>query len=84
MNDDKREAFLEAVREIVRYWQAETRGVVADRISGCAHSILILLDGGNSTHPGCAVIPLEPGGGQRGPGDIAGSLHEQFYEADEP
>lgn len=58
--DEVRELFLQHVRNVVGYWTGVyDRGerTPAECISGCAFSILVMLDGGSADLPGWAVVP---------------------------
>ena len=90
--DEVEEMFLEHVRDLVDYWEEERRAKTSrEKLDGLAFSMLVLLDGGSGGMPGYEVkaigneqdieehkedgrnyYPLE---GE----DIAGALHEHYY-----
>lgn len=55
--EEVRASFLEAVRDIVQYWENESRTAPSEKPSGVAFSILVLLDGGHGFMPGFVVAP---------------------------
>lgn len=88
--EETRELFLEHVRDLVDYWNAQK----VDRkeaIEGIAFSILTVLDGSTIALPGFRVSPICPEEDVKyykksGKNyydesiDIAGCLHEHFYK----
>ena len=88
--EEVRNNFIQHVRAMIDYWSNQP-GKPRDRISGCAFSILVALDGGSAALPGLRVIPYphpddkpycEIQGENWYPNDgcdIAGSLHEHLY-----
>lgn len=94
MPTEVRREFLQHLRNMAKYW-AEVKGITTkERIEGGIFSVLTLLDG--STHlPAFQVIPMPCEGDkeyhiengedyypfvEESPNDIAGTLHEGFYE----
>lgn len=93
--EEVREEFLEYIRGLVDYWEYESRAKTSkEKLEGLAFSILSALDGCAAAIPGFEVkaigteediefykkneenyYPLE---GE----DIAGCLHEHFYNKD--
>ena len=92
--EEVRNAFLEQVRAMVRYWASNSVDdkSVERRLDGLAFSILVILDGGSAL-PGFTVTPnphesdksfhiAEGENWWPDDCDIAGSLHERFYIKD--
>jgi len=73
--NDMRDDFLEHVRHLVEYWNEIEKEDTIEKLEGLAFSILVALDGGSAALPGYSVIPL--GNSEC---DIAGSLHELFFQ----
>jgi len=51
-----RKMFMENVREIVGYWQKESRASREEAISGVAHSLLVMIDGGSMLLPSFELV----------------------------
>lgn len=97
--DEVRELFLDHVRQMVLYWERESRPkTTRERLEGLAHSLLVLLDGG-TVLPGFIVAPRPhkddkafcKSDGENWfpeapdvPSDIGGCLHELFYHKPRP
>lgn len=90
-HEECQKMFLDHVRNMVSYWLDEKRTPeTKEKLNGLAFSILVLLDGGTSL-PGFKVVPTPhpddkqfqiDEGDDYWPDDvdIAGGLHEMFYE----
>lgn len=87
-----KEAFLEAIRQKVKYWQDQHDAghqETHECISGVAHSILAMLDGSCIDNAGYAVYPLDDNREETIGCDVAheGDLHSLLYATpadDEP
>lgn len=91
--EEVRTVFLDHIARMVDYWEHEPRAdTLRDRLEGVAFSILAALDGGAMTLPGFRVYPNPHKSDKaynRKKGrnwypndvDIAGGLHEHWYEA---
>lgn len=88
--EETRELFLEHVRDLVNYWDAQKVGR-KEAIEGVAFSIMTVLDGNAIALPGFRVSPICPEDDveffkENGENyydesvDIAGCLHEHFYK----
>lgn len=87
--DEVKARFLDYVRSMVLYWHEQESQSEIDKLSGLAFSILSAIDG-CSELPAFELIP-SPHESDKGHaiehyedyypdnGDIAGSLHEEFY-----
>ncbi len=89
--EEIRKKFLDMVRSTVEYWATLPEKTVEGRLNGLAFSLLAMLDGCSAGFPGCKVIPIPHHSDKnycltRGEKyiprniDIAGHLHEQYYE----
>ena len=54
--EEARDIFMKQVAGIVKYWQNESRSTPEGRVSGVAHSLLVLIDGGTLNLPAWKVI----------------------------
>lgn len=88
MMETPRDAFLAHVRHLVEYWDGtgirqhpnDVRPDRRWRLDGLAFGILVALDGFAGGVPAFAVVPIDEDGGNGSiEGDIAGSLHDDFY-----
>lgn len=88
--DEVEEMFLAHVARLAKDWESSDRKTVAEKLSGLAFSILVLLDGEACDLPGFTVSPRSSKGDKKfyashGENwfpkrcDIGGGLHERFY-----
>ena len=91
--DEVRSAFLDQVHGCVMHWERQPDCSIDRRLSGLAHSILVILDG-ESSLPAFKVVPQpHPDDWQYdidnndrpmpSHGDIAGCLHDEWAK-DQP
>lgn len=79
--EQAREALMENIRYLVKYWATAPVETTTDRLEGLAFSTLVLLDGGNGNSLGFKVIPLQEEDEEPLEDiDISGCLHEYFYK----
>lgn len=55
--DEIRKRFLEHIHEIIDYWQKQPNTSEAEKVSGVAFSILVMLDGGSMNLPEFIIAP---------------------------
>jgi hypothetical protein len=89
--DEVRKNYLELVWEYINYWDSLPEKTCRERLEGLAFGMLVILDGESTEMPGFSVFPSPHQDDKEyhiklgenwypDSCDIAGCLHELFYE----